>query len=234
MPGYVVVVEDELILQEFISIHFEKMGFSVACATSAEQARALVRERTPDLILLDLGLPDEDGLVLARQLRTRSAVPIIVLTASDDAATRIACYEAGVDDYINKGVVAQELVLRVQNVLRRNGRKVEALNSESEDDQITVNGWIIDLAGNVVRTKSGEIIDLTAMEFRVLSSLARAKNRILSRAQLLDAISDGTDPPTERTVDAFVSRIRRKLGEKCPIVTVKGLGYRFDAGRASG
>ena len=230
MPAHILIVEDELILQEFIRIYLEKEGFTASCAVSGAECLRLLEADRPELVLLDIKLPDEHGLVVARQIRERSDVPIIILTADKEDDTRRSAYEIGVDDFIDKDVIVNELMLRIRRLLRRtygmNDPLAEAA-APKDQEMFRLNGWTVDMAAGTVTDSAGGIIDLTPMEFKVLANLIRARNRIVSRGQLLDSITQGNDPPSERTVDAFVSRIRRKLGDSCPIATVKGIGYRL-------
>lgn len=208
----------------------EQTGCRVECASTAREAYALLYDADIDLVILDLNLPDEDGLVIARQIRSRSDVPIVIFTSNEETEVRLIGYELGVDDFIQKDTVVEELMLRIRNVLRR-GRGTSA-GERSPAEIVRVGDWTIDFLEQVARHREEGQAPLTATEFRILSTLARAPNRILSRGQLLDAISDGGDPPSDRMVDAFVSRIRKKLGPEFPLTTVKGLGYRLTVSKS--
>ncbi len=178
-----------------------------------------------DLVLLDLRLPDEDGTVIARQLRARSEVPIIVLTSVLDEGTRIACLSVGVDDFLLKSISPDELKLRVRNILRRG--KMHREKSSTGSDQETLLGWTIDRAGMTVRDAQGVDANLTVFEFKTLLLLLNAKGRILTRDQILDGLAAGIDGPSDRMVDAFISRIRKKLGREDIIKTMRGEGYKI-------
>ena len=225
---HVVIVEDEQILQDFVRLALENAGYRVSCATTAREAHGLLSTIKADLVILDLALPDEDGLVVARQIRSRSDMPIVIFTANEDSAVRLAGYEIGVDDFILKDTNVDEFMLRIRNVLRRGTMNSSSASSNGVTQSVQIKRWLIQLDAHTVTEQNGSRINLTAMEFRVLAALVRAPNRILSRAQLLDAITDAADPPSDRTIDAFISRIRRKLGSDFPLTTVKGLGYRLE------
>jgi len=187
------------------------------------------------LILLDLGLPDEDGLTLTRQIRARSSIPIIVITARRGREDRLAALELGADDYLTKPFDPEELVLRVHNILSRaqdggggGGGRVEANVIES-------GGWKIDGGARSVTSPGGQDITLTNAEFNLLAALAKAPNRVLSRDHLLDAVSRNDDAPSDRLIDVLISRVRKKIEDepKKPkiIITVAGSGYKFSEPR---
>ena len=198
-----------------------------------EMFDCLNQEKDIDLILLDLGLPDEDGIVLARKLRARSSQPIIILTAREEMDTRLAGLDVGADDYLTKSVSPDELLLRIRNVLRRTTgtETTRTMMSGNADDAVRFDGWIVDMCGYAVTSPQGKIISMTPGEFRVLATLLKSRGRVLSRDQLLDAITGQEDDPSDRMIDAFISRIRKKI-EKNPrkpvyIHTVTGVGYKF-------
>lgn len=188
---------------------------------------ALDRE-APSLVLLDLGLPDEDGLALIRRLRTRSSVPIIVLTARRDRDDRITALKAGADDYVLKPVDPEELSLRVANVLRRGTPAPHTAGS----DALEFGGWRLDPEGESLTAPDGAAVKLTRAEFDVLTALARAPGRVLSRDYLLDAVARADDEgPSDRLIDVLVSRLRKKMemgGRTRVIETVIGRGYKLN------
>lgn len=228
------MVDDDVLLQSLVSLHLEGAGYLVAKAGSGkEMFDCLNQEKDIDLILLDLGLPDEDGIVLARKLRARSSQPIIILTAREEMDTRLAGLDVGADDYLTKSVSPDELLLRIRNVLRRTTgtETTRTMMSGNADDAVRFDGWIVDMCGYAVTSPQGKIISMTPGEFRVLATLLKSRGRVLSRDQLLDAITGQEDDPSDRMIDAFISRIRKKI-EKNPrkpvyIHTVTGVGYKF-------
>ncbi len=220
----VLVVEDELRIARLVRDYLEQAGFAVLHAGDGAEALSLARAVRPDMIVLDLGLPGSDGLDVTRSLRERSAVPIIMLTARTDEADRIVGLELGADDYVTKPFSPKELVARVRAVLRR----AEATLGGGE---VVRGGPVtIDIPKRKV-TVEGDTVELTATEFDVLLTLARHPGRIYTRAQLLDAVHGVSFESYERSIDAHVKNIRRKI-EPDPrrptlVLTVYGVGYRF-------
>lgn len=233
--GHLLVVEDDEFVQTLLAAYLEKEGFKVMRAMNGREMLCLLSQERIDLILLDLTLPDEDGLTLARQVRARSTIPIIVLTARTERHDRLAALEIGADDYMVKPFDPQELCLRVRNLLARAGAgdhpTTPVLNRGRET--IIFDGFTLDMAGHTLLDKEGEQIQLSPAEFNLLAALAHAPGRVLSRSQLLDAVSRNDEAPSERLIDVLISRLRRKLGQQGLIVTAPGLGYRFN-GKTNG
>jgi len=220
----VLVVDDEPKIVEVVGDYLRSAGFSVITAADGQGAVALARARPPDLVVLDLGLPGLDGLDVARDLRRASPVPIIMLTARGAETDRVVGLELGADDYLVKPFSPRELVARVRAVLRR----VEGL--ETGRERFVVGDVAVDTIRREV-TVGAQMVDLTATEFDLLVELARQPGRVFTRAQLLDAIQGVVVESYERTVDAHIKNIRRKL-EPDPhrpryVLTVHGVGYRF-------
>jgi DNA-binding response OmpR family regulator len=220
----ILVVEDEARIVQLARDYLERAGFAVLAAPDGTTAHALARSAKPDLVVLDLGLPDIDGLDLARALRARSSVPIIMLTARGDESDKLVGLELGADDYIVKPFSPKELVARVRALLRRaDMRDVPA-------DSIRVGEVTVDVPRMRVEV-GGKEIDLTRTEFELLAALARQPGRILTRSQLLDAVHGVAFEPYERAIDTHIKNLRRKL-EPDPrrpryLLTVYGVGYRF-------
>ena len=211
-------------------------GFKVSLAATGKEMLAYIDSEAIDLVLLDLGLPDEDGLVLARQVRVRSSLPIIVVTARKEQKDRLAALEIGADDYLTKPFDPEELTLRVRNILGRAGdgsntNAEEALRERTEVFKFL--GRTLDAGGHSLTGPDGDKVTLTRAEFNLLTSLARAPNRVLSRDYLLDAVSQDADAPTDQLIDVLISRVRKKIepNSKIPeiITTVGGGGYKFSA-----
>ena len=218
------VVDDEPKIVDVVGDYLRGAGFSVTTAADGEAAVALARARPPDLVVLDLGLPGVDGLDVARELRRASPVPIIMLTARREETDRVLGLELGADDYMVKPFSPRELVARVRAVLRR----TEGLPTERE--QFVVGDVAVDINRRQV-TVGDRMVDLTASEFDLLVELARQPGRVFTRAQLLAVLHGVVVDSYERTVDAHVKNIRRKL-EPDPhnpryLQTVHGVGYRF-------
>jgi two-component system, OmpR family, response regulator len=230
---HLLIVEDDEMIQALLAAYLENEGFRVSLAATGKQMLACVDSESIDMVLLDLGLPDEDGLVLARQVRARSALPIIVLTARKQQKDRLAALEIGADDYLTKPFDPAELMLRVRNLLGRTDAGGAANLASPRVDVLRFAGWTLDLGAHALADSSGTKVALTRAEFNLLAALARAPNRVLSRAFLLDAVSQDADAPTDRLIDVLVSRVRKKIeaDPKQPriITTVVGSGYKFAA-----
>jgi DNA-binding response OmpR family regulator len=227
----ILIVEDEEFVQALLSAFLSKEGFITALATTGKQMFAILDKDPVDLILLDLSLPDEDGLTLTRQIRARSSVPIIVLTARRGREDRLMALEMGANDYLLKPMDPEELVLRVRNMLNRPGDAGEATARERDNLKIAFDGWMLDITSHRLIDGDGKDVTLTRAEFNLLAALVRAPNRVLTRDFLLDAISRHDEAPTERVIDVLISRLRKKI-ESNPrqptrIVTVLGCGYKF-------
>ena len=220
----VLVVDDEPKIVQLARDYLEHAGFSVLTAADGRAALAEARARRPDLVVLDLGLPEIDGLDVARTLRRDSNVPIVMLTARDDEIDRVTGLELGADDYVTKPFSPRELVARVRAVLRRTERAGEPA------DIIRAGDVVLDVPRMRVEV-SGRSVDLTATEFELLATIARQPGRIFTRSQLLDALHGVAFESYERAIDTHVKNLRRKL-EPDPrqprlILTVYGVGYRF-------
>jgi DNA-binding response OmpR family regulator len=224
VPKTVLVVDDEPKIVEVVGDYLRNAGFSVTTAADGEGAVALARARPPDLVVLDLGLPGLDGLDVARELRRASQVPIIMLTARREETDRVLGLELGADDYLVKPFSPRELLARVRAVLRRTE------GSEAGRERFTVGDVAVDTGRRQV-TVGDRAVELTATEFDLLAELARKPGRVFTRAQLLGTIHGVVVESYERTVDAHIKNIRRKL-EPDPhrpryLLTVQGVGYRF-------
>ncbi len=220
----ILVVDDEPKIATLARDYLEHAGFAVVTAGDGPTALATVRQRRPDLVVLDLGLPGLDGLDVTRQLRRDSSIPIVMLTARDDELDKLLGLELGADDYVTKPFSPRELVARVRAVLRRAERPPEAGETIRAGD----------LTLDVPRMRAevaGRAVDLTPTEFQLLATLAARPGRIFTRAQLLDAVRGVTFETYERAINSHVKNLRRKL-EPDPrrpryVLTVYGVGYRF-------
>jgi two-component system alkaline phosphatase synthesis response regulator PhoP len=220
----VLVVEDELKIARLIRDYLEQAGFAVETATDGKGAVASARQHKPDLIILDLGLPEMDGLDVIRTLRSGSNVPVVVVTARADEADRVVGLELGADDYIVKPFSPKELVARVRAVLRRTD------NARLGAETIRAGVVSLDIPRREV-TVDGTVVELTATEFDLLHALARQPGRVFTRGQLLESIHGVAFESYERAIDAHVKNIRRKLEAEPQrpriLLTVHGVGYKL-------
>lgn len=219
----ILVVDDEPKIVQLVRDYLERAGFAVSTARNGHEALMRARQERPDLIVLDLGLPELDGLEVTRRLRRDSGVPIIMLTARDDETDKVVGLELGADDYVTKPFSPRELEARVRAVLRRHTR-------DSDTDLLRAGELTLDLPR--LRTEvSGRPVELTATEFQLLAALARQPGRVFTRGQLLDAIHGVAFDSYERAIDAHVKNIRRKIepDPRAPryLLTVYGVGYRL-------
>jgi len=220
----VLVVDDEPKIVQLARDYLEHAGFAVTSAADGRAALATARSSRPDLVVLDLGLPEMDGLDVARALRRESTIPIVMLTGRGDESDKIAGLEIGADDYVTKPFSPKELVARIRAVLRRTERPPES------GDLIRAADITLDVPR--MRARIGDrTVELTPTEFQLLAALARAPGRIFTRSQLLDAVHGVAFESYERAIDAHVKNIRRKI-ESDPrepryLLTVYGVGYRF-------
>ena len=218
----ILVVDDEPKIVRLVRDYLEHAGFGVIVARDGREALMRVRSERPDLIVLDLGLPELDGLDVTRALRRDSAVPLIMLTARDSETDRVLGLELGADDYLTKPFSPRELVARVRAVLRRN-------QAELPEAVMRVGELELDVA-RLKASVGDRVVPLTATEFQLLVAMARQPGRVFTRSQLLDAIHGEALEAYERAIDAHVKNIRRKL-EADPrhpryLQTVYGVGYR--------
>jgi DNA-binding response OmpR family regulator len=217
----VLVVEDEESIASFVAMYLKKGGFAVSVATSGAEALAKAASESPALIVLDLALPDIDGIDVCRRIRQRSDVPILMLTARDDDVDKIIGLEVGADDYLTKPFNPRELVARVKSVLRRAAPTRRRLESA-----VLAHGELLIDAGRREVTVTGAQIALAPKEFDLLWELLDHRGLVLTRDQLLERVWGYTFAGDTRTVDVHVRQLRRKLGDACPVVTVWGVGYK--------
>jgi DNA-binding response OmpR family regulator len=226
MRKTVAVVDDEHDILDLVSFHLERAGFNAKCFSNASEFLDSLKETLPDLLILDLMLPDMHGTEVCRRLRLSdrtSTLPIIMLTAMVDEPDRVTGLEMGADDYVTKPFSPRELTARVRAVLRR------TLPSEKDRTVIDIGGRIV-IEPDRFRIKAdGRQVDLTPTEFRIIQILAEAKGRIFSRGQLLETLWHGEKFVFERTIDVHIRHIRQKLGDAGSIIrSVHGIGYKLE------
>ncbi|MDC7786808.1 response regulator [Rhodoplanes sp. TEM] len=225
----IAIVEDDDEIRRLVAGLLVQEGFAVAPAAGGADLDALLARETPDLVILDLMLPGEDGLSICRRLRARSALPILMLTAKGDAIDRVVGLELGADDYLVKPFEPRELVARVRAVLRRTRGMPEAAASR----RYAFEGFVVDLDARQLETSDGAPVPLTSAEFDLLACFVQRPRRVLSRDQLLDWTRGRDAEPFDRTIDMTISRLRRKIDQAAPgttlITTVRNTGYLFVA-----
>jgi DNA-binding response OmpR family regulator len=221
----VLVVDDEPRIVQLARDYLENAGFNVLTAGDGSSAVHAFRTRRPDLVVLDLGLPELDGLDVTRTIRAESPTPIVMLTARDDELDKLLGLELGADDYITKPFSPRELVARVRAVLRRS----EGAAASTADDLIAVGDLRLDVPRMRVEV-AGTPADLTSTEFTLLATMARQPGRIFTRSQLLDAVHGIAFESYERAIDTHIKNLRRKIEpnprEPRYVLTVYGVGYR--------
>ena len=222
----ILVVDDEPKIVRLVRDYLEHAGFTVTVARDGREALMRARTEPPDLVVLDLGLPELDGLDVTRSLRRDSSVPIIMLTARDDETDTVLGLELGADDYVTKPFSPRELVARVRAVLRRQA-------SDASNELLRAGDLVLDVP-RLRATVDDRVVSLTATEFQLLATMARQPGRVFTRSQLLDAIHGVAFESYERAIDAHVKNIRRKLeaDPRSPryLLTVYGVGYRLTDG----
>lgn len=229
MRGHILIVEDEADLAELVAFNLRQAGYTTATAGTGNDGLVEMRRQTPDLIVLDLMLPDISGTEVCRRLRSEpetQRVPVIMLTARTEEVDRVLGFEVGADDYVPKPFSPRELVLRVGAVLRRTSPAPSATPSNG-DDGIRIGHLQIDIPRHEVSVE-GSVVPLTALEFKLLLDLASRRGRVQSRDALLERVWGYAPGIETRTVDTHVKRLREKLGAASHYIeTVRGVGYRM-------
>jgi DNA-binding response OmpR family regulator len=214
----ILVVEDEEAIASLVRAYLERDGYRVTWVESGAEALADVERDPPQLIVLDIGLPDTDGFDLCRRLRTTSSVPIIMLTARDEEADRVAGLEVGADDYITKPFSPREFAARVKAVLRR--------TEPAEQDDTLVLGDVVVRRSEREVSVGGEPVELRTREFDLLAYLIENRGTVVTRDQLLDRVWGLDYPGGTRTVDVHIAQLRSKLGRPELIRTIRSVGYK--------
>lgn len=221
MQGEILVVEDEANIVDIVRLYLEREGFRVANTSTGEDALDRISIKPPNLVILDLALPGIDGIEVCRRIRTKSSMPVLMLTARADEIDRVLGLEIGADDYLTKPFSPRELVARVKAVLRR------VKGGPAESTPLAAGGVTIWPDRREV-TVDGKPERLTTKEFDLLLYLIENRGIVLTRAQILSGVWGYDYFGGERTVDAHVRTIRKKLGESLPLATVRGVGYKIE------
>jgi two-component system, OmpR family, response regulator len=224
------LVDDEATLREPLGEYLSRQGFVVTEAASAAQARSVLRDETPDLVLLDVMMPGEDGISLCRHLTETKAIPVIFLTAKGEATDRIVGLEIGADDYVVKPFDPRELVARIRSVLRRAAKQSPA---PAENELFAFEGWRLDPLKRRLTDHEGALVSISSAEFRLLLAFVERPRQVLDRDRLLDLVQGREAHLFDRAVDNQISRLRRKIeaDSRNPqlIQTVWGGGYMLAA-----
>jgi two-component system OmpR family response regulator len=225
---HILIVDDDAEIRGLLRDYLHKEGYRVSVAASGREMRAAMNPARPDLVILDLMLPGEDGLSLCRDLRAGSNLPVIMLTARGEETDRIVGLEMGADDYLPKPFSPRELLARIKSVLRR----ARSLPENLEPDEIVAfqfAGWSLDLQTRDLASPEGVVVALSGTEFRLLRVFLEHPNRVLTRDQLVDFMLSRDASAFDRAVDVQVSRLRHRLGEDAKepaiIKTVRSQGY---------
>jgi two-component system phosphate regulon response regulator PhoB len=220
--GRILIIEDDRDIVEMIEYNLKEEGYQVTSAFDGEKGIELAKREKPDLVILDIMLPAIDGFEVCRSLKQyqpTAHIPVIILSAKSRETDKVVGLELGADDYVTKPFSPRELLARIKAVLRR--------HKEQPAGEIRIGQVVIDNVRHKVEVR-GQEIELTATEFRLLEALAKRPGAVLSRSQLLDAVGADESMVYDRTIDAHVKSLRRKLGRaKDYIETVRGIGYRF-------
>ncbi|MGH8802336.1 MAG: response regulator [Casimicrobiaceae bacterium] len=225
-PGNILVVDDDAEIRNLVAEYLGKQGYRVGVARDGGEMRAALDAQRPDLVVLDVMLPGEDGLALCRRLRASSDVPVIMLTARGDDIERIIGIEMGADDYLTKPFNPRELLARIRSVLRR-ARALPAAAAQAR--QLRFAGWTLDCVARHLVDPVGVIVPLSGAQFRLLTAFLERPQRVLDRDQLLDATRGVLAEAFDRSIDVQVSRLRQVLrdnGREPRIIkTVRNGGY---------
>ncbi|MEI5908374.1 response regulator YycF [Bacillus spongiae] len=228
MDKKILVVDDEKPIADILQFNLKKEGFEVHCAYDGDEAVKMVDEVKPDLMLLDIMLPNRDGMEVCREVRKKYEMPIIMLTAKDSEIDKVLGLELGADDYVTKPFSTRELIARVKANLRRHQRISEQQNEEEQGNEISVGSLVIHPDAYVV-SKRGDTIELTHREFELLHYLAKHIGQVMTREHLLQTVWGYDYYGDVRTVDVTVRRLREKIEDNPShpmwIVTRRGVGY---------
>lgn len=230
----VLSVDDDEGLQTVVSMYLEGEGYSMLSATSGKELMAKLADNKPNIILLDLVLPDTDGISILAQLRSMQKIPVIVVSGKSDTTEKIVCLEMGADDYMTKPFEMRELSARIKAVLRRSEEMPTGAANQSVQEgrtEIRFGNWVLDKARFQLFDTKGVSADLTTGEYKLLEALVDAHNKVLSRERLFELTRESDYDSFDRAVDIQIGRIRKKISDdpKDPhyIKTVRGAGYMF-------
>lgn len=232
VPAVILMVDDDERLRRTVSQYLRGEGFVVHESADGQEMRACLASHSVDLVLLDLMLPDDSGLNLARDIRARSDVAIIMLTGKGETVDKVVGLELGADDYVTKPFDPRELLARIRTVLRR-APKSRRPSSGVPVSSVRFEGWVLDLVTQELISPDGDIVHLTSHQYQLLASLVTHADRPLSRNEISSLLAGRDWSPLNRSVDVLVAKLRKKI-EKDPrapklIKTVRGIGYKLAA-----
>lgn len=231
MPSKILVVDDDTEIRHLLRTALEREGYAVSEANDAATTKSRLDKGGIDLITLDLSLGADDGLTLARKIRARSDIPIIMVTGKGDAIDRVVGLELGADDYVSKPFNLREVVARVRAVLRRHEPVDRPHTKQAKHERFSFRDWILDITSRDLSDGKGEICELTTGEFNLLELFVRRPQRVLTRDEIMDLLKGHDWSPVDRSIDALIVRLRRKIepdaSRPTHIKTVRGVGYVF-------
>jgi two-component system, OmpR family, response regulator len=230
----ILIVDDDRRLCSFLEKFLTSESYATVSANDGRSMRRALADEAFDLVILDLGFPvGEDGVTLARSMRSQYDLPLIMLSGKNSTIDKVVCLELGADDYITKPFEPRELLARVRTVMRRFAKRIvlpEAMEADPSE-AVCFDGWRLDPARYKLASPNGENVRLTSQEFQILSALVERRGRILSREQILDIVANRNWSPYDRSIDVLIGKIRRKLRDnpRDPqlIKTIRGVGYMF-------
>lgn len=231
--NHIAIVDDDPVLRNRLGKFLEKEGFRVTALGDGPALRALLEREAPDLVIMDLQLPGEDGLSLTRYLREHTEIPVLILTGKGDTIDRVVGLEMGADDYLAKPFSLRELLARLKVILRRTATASMPAQPGQAAERYRFGAWTIDFTAIDLCAEDGESANLTTAEFKLLEAFVRSPGVTLSRDRLVEAMSDRSWGPMDRSIDLHISHLRKKIeaDPKKPelIKTVRGFGYVFAA-----
>ena len=231
MPSEILVVDDDAEIRHLLRTALEREGYAVSEANDAATTTSRLDHGGVDLITLDLSLGADDGLTLARKIRARSDVPIIMVTGKGDAIDRVVGLELGADDYVSKPFNLREVVARVRAVLRRHEIVRPQPSKATQHDRFRFGDWLLDVTSRALSDHKDTTCDLTTGEFNLLELFVRRPQRVLTRDEIMDLLKGHDWSPMDRSIDALIVRLRKKIepdaARPTHIKTVRGVGYVF-------
>ena len=233
MTKHVTIVEDDPDVRAVLERSLGADGYQVTALESGARIEEVMSASPVDLVILDIGLPDIDGLTITQQIRRHSDVAIIIVSGRGDLADRVVGLEIGADDYVTKPFEPREILARVRSVLRRGRRRDETAPDCDSHKCYAFSDWVLDVTAHSLQDAQGRPVDLTSGEFRLLETMVTRANRVLTRNQLMDACYGANSPAFDRSIDVAVGRLRKKLHDdpRNPAIirTVRNGGYLFAA-----